>query len=250
MGGTRPLGTCRLCGKEASLCRSHIIPEFCYTSAYDSKHRALQVNYEIDARAPTRQVQKGLRENMLCEACEARLSVWEHKFKEYWYTSPGLPPKMDLRYQGILMESADYKSFKLFHLSILWRAGESRLCKSVSLGRYAEKIRQMLLAGDPGPQNILPIIGTVLIQDDGSVFHGWVTSPMRQRYGPTRVYSACYAGCEWFVFVTDHLSKELADVVKALDKEGKVWLLYSPYQEAGSMKALFNVMSARRRKNG
>jgi len=46
----------------------------------------------------------------------------------------------------------DYKLFKLFQLSLLWRAGVSDrpIFKEVALGRHQEILRRMLLDDDPG----------------------------------------------------------------------------------------------------
>lgn len=59
---------CKLCGREAELRRSHIFPEFLYLALYDEKHRAVSVSPVPGEE--DRLVQKGLRESLLCQACE------------------------------------------------------------------------------------------------------------------------------------------------------------------------------------
>ena len=66
--------TCRLCLEEATLCNSHILSEFFYKPMYDEKHRALKFTREPYNR---KYIQKGFREYLLCEKCEAhRLYVF------------------------------------------------------------------------------------------------------------------------------------------------------------------------------
>src|SRR3546814_7896147 len=47
----------------------------------------------------------------------------------------------------------DYAQFKLFLLSLLWRAGvaKGRYFERVTLGPHEERLRAMLHDGDPGP---------------------------------------------------------------------------------------------------
>jgi hypothetical protein len=50
----------------------------------------------------------------------------------------------------------DYAMFKLFHLSVLWRAGVSTReeFRNVKLGSHEDVIRQMLLRDDPGARQV------------------------------------------------------------------------------------------------
>ena len=50
-----------------------------------------------------------------------------------------------------LYEKIDYTKFKLFLLSLLWRASISKLpiFKDINLGPYEDKIRQMILDNNP-----------------------------------------------------------------------------------------------------
>lgn len=66
---------CALCHEPGELRRSHIIPEFFYKPVYDETHRFLQSSTDPADRVLTRQ--KGLREYLLCQRCETKLSGWE-----------------------------------------------------------------------------------------------------------------------------------------------------------------------------
>lgn len=231
-------GECRLCGQQAKLCRSHVVPEFCYARLYDPNHRTRVINLKLKGYPSENLIQKGLREHLLCSSCEQCISKYEHKFKSYWYDSPGLPERMDLRYGGIQMSGADYASMKLFHLSVLWRAGEAKWCRKVSLGPYAAKIGKMLLSGDPGVVGTFPVFGTVLVDRDGTVKHEIITEPVRSRVEHTRAYFMCYGGCEWTFVITDHPTPAEKEVARGIDASGNVWLTYSNWLESNSVKIM------------
>ncbi len=240
------LDKCRLCGQEKRLCKSHIVPEFCYKRGYEDG-KALQINLKHDGSQVVRTIQKGLREYLLCETCEACINSYERRFKEYWYDSPGLPAKMDLGFEGIRMTGGDFQTMKLFHLSVLWRAGESAWCKAVQLGRYRKSIADMLVSGDPGSPDHYPVFGSVLIYDDGTVNHGIVTEPLKSRFGKSTAYCMCYAGCEWHFIVTDHPSGEEKKLARGVDANGDLWLPYRHWLESGTVKVAKRLMSRMRR---
>jgi hypothetical protein len=139
---------CALCLHDAELCRSHIIPEFLYESLYDDKHKLHMLSVVPDK--PNWHEQKGLREHLLCEVCDQRLSPWER------YASLVLKGGVTLKYRCegniIVISGLDYRQFKLFQMSVLWRAGVSSLqfFEKVQLGKHSEVLRKHLLAADPG----------------------------------------------------------------------------------------------------
>lgn len=109
---------CRLCKKEAKLRNSHILPEFFYLDLYEEKHRTLQIAQEGE-----KIIQKGIREYLLCQQCETKLSKYEKYAKELINEIPNFSRNDEL---GILYsENVDYTKFKLFQLSLLWRSGIS-----------------------------------------------------------------------------------------------------------------------------
>lgn len=139
---------CKLCLKDTVLVSSHIIPEFLYTTLYDSKHRFEQISVEPTER--NKYVQKGLRETLLCEPCELSLSVLEQYFSKLL---KGEVAARTTRGDGhMYLTGVDYCKLKLFQVSILWRAGVSSLepFSQVKLGSHEERLRIMLLSNDPG----------------------------------------------------------------------------------------------------
>jgi hypothetical protein len=141
-------GICALCKKPKELRNSHIIPEFLYKPLYNSEHKIFRLS--TDKRPKRSFEQKGLREPLLCGDCEKQFSVYETYVKAAIYGGTELefltnsPNGFEFR--------VDYRKFKLFELSILWRVGVSSLpeFKNARLGSHEKVLRQMLLEERPG----------------------------------------------------------------------------------------------------
>src|SRR5437870_3517058 len=96
---------CALCQQVAELCDSHIVPEFFYKPLYDSKHRFFRISSSPEKHDTT--LQKGLRERLLCQQCETRLSRYEGYFKRAFFdggTGESIDDARYLRIRGL-----DYK---------------------------------------------------------------------------------------------------------------------------------------------
>ena len=137
---------CRLCLDDTDLCRSHIVPEFFYIPTYDSKHRAHETTLEpFDQRY----LQKGHRERLLCKDCEGKISKYETYVEHVWYRQKKLPDRM--AHDVLVITGLEYSKFKLFHLSVLWRASVATRSPfdNISLGAHEETVRNMILTEDP-----------------------------------------------------------------------------------------------------
>jgi len=115
---------CKLCLLEKDIVNSHIIPKFFYKSLYDKKLHRFHV-LSTDPRITKKYDQKGMRQKLLCEDCEQKISKYERYVNhiinggiEVWVGD-----------KGACIEAAgiDYTKYKLCLLSILWRAGISTL---------------------------------------------------------------------------------------------------------------------------
>ena len=135
---------CALCQREKPLVRSHVIPEFLYREMYDDKHRF----HVISTNAPGKHklLQKGVRERLLCRDCENVLSISE-RYVNLVFTGK-LPVKTHRSGQLYEIQGLDYRKFRLFGLSVLWRASVAshRFFRAVNLGPHESAIRQMILA--------------------------------------------------------------------------------------------------------
>lgn len=188
---------CALCLQDATLCDSHIIPEFLYRTLYDAKHRFHQISADPDR--PNRILQKGLREPLLCESCEQRFSVSERYACMFLNGGVG----MTVRQNGnrLDLSNLDYKKLKLFQLSILWRAGVASLpvFSEVRLGPHAERIRRMLLSDDPGPTDAYGCIMFTLMHER-EVLPDLIAAPSPSKLEKLRAYRFVFGGLV-FVYV-------------------------------------------------
>jgi hypothetical protein len=127
-------GTCRLCQEETELRYSHLFPEFLYHSIYDEHHRG--VGLVPVPGAKEKPVQQGLREYLLGYCCEGRLQ----KVESYAASVMRRLPDASASKPGTLVvaPNVDYRQFKLFQLSLIWRASVATQpsFQQVDLGRH------------------------------------------------------------------------------------------------------------------
>ncbi len=220
--------TCALCQATAKLCQSHIIPEFCYKPIYDAKHRAVVVN----PRDPSdqRYAQKGVRSELLCQRCEGLINDrYEKPFKAYWYDGDALAPYRAGEEVGYLINT-DYSSFKLFHLSVLFRASVSDHpnFREVDLGPHEDRIRQMLLNQDPGEEWRYSIRCQAVAGPGGEVWDQLVGLGRRIKEDGHWGYHFTFAGAQWIYLVSSHPS--LIEGIH-LTRHGRLPVVKFPWME-------------------
>lgn len=167
---------CALCRVNTDLQKSHIIPEFFYTMVYDLNPRRFRV-ISVDPSVPERFEQKGIRERLLCKACEGKLAKWEKYVKETFVDGNGVvaTPIQD----GFLLQGIDYKTFKLFLMSLIWRMSVSSLefFKLVDLERkYEDALRTALLNEDPLQPDEFPCV-FIRVKVAGKFIKDWISQP-------------------------------------------------------------------------
>jgi hypothetical protein len=173
-------GTCKLCQLEKPLLNeSHIIPEFMYESLFDNGHKFNKlVPAELIkgkgriSRPSTGEYEGGL----LCADCDnIIIGGYETYARNALYAKEegisDLPECTNFITNGGVKftrcRNVYYKEFKLFLLSVLWRASISsrEFFKEVNLGPYEETIRQMIYNGDPKEADVFPILMMTWIND-------------------------------------------------------------------------------------
>lgn len=200
---------CRLCHRDDhKLCDSHIVPEFLYRNLYNSKDQIMGITGR--GNKGYKLIQKGSYEKLLCSCCEKYLNdKYENPFMKQWTIDSPLPKRMtkDSLYSAVY----DYPTFKLFHLSILFRESVSSLptFEAVKLGvNHEERIRQMLLATDPGYDWEYPIFAYIVLNGRGEIERRLITRPDRVRFNDGHiVYKQIYGGAMWCISVSSHRNK-------------------------------------------
>lgn len=192
---------CALCNQLAPLRDSHIIPEFVYKSVYDDKHRAAALDLQ---RAPIPYVQKGLRERLLCNACEQKFGRWENTFCRFW--KPGTLFPTPITQLNFCVSGFPYAAFKLFHLSVLWRAGvaKSEAFCLVKLGPHEKHLRNILLSEQSPVDSIYPVSACVLRHPlSGGPFEECVMASAVGRVNGVKTYTIVFGGCAWYYAVSN-----------------------------------------------
>ena len=171
---------CLLCNNEKPLIKkSHIIPEFMYRELFDDKHKIFKLapkKYIQGNMKYSRQSSGEYEGGLLCAKCDnevignyenyARIAIYGGKadvdecpYFENFSTKDGLRFTKCYR--------LNYKKFKLFLLSILWRASISKrkFFKDIKLEHNSEILRQMILNGDAKNKNDFPILLFTYIEE-------------------------------------------------------------------------------------
>lgn len=202
---------CKLCLEEKELIKkSHIIPDFMYGGIFGEKHDIYKVdlvNNNKSHKAYSGEYEGGL----LCANCDGVIiGQLENYAKKVFFggkLSKGENISFYKEKQNDLLlncvSGIDYKQFKLFLLSILWRSGISQrpFFSNVRLGPYEEIIRLMLINGDPGIQNAFPCIIANMPKDvPGDV----VSQPTRSKSNGT-VYNYLINGFSFQYFISGTL---------------------------------------------
>jgi hypothetical protein len=116
-----------------------------YKECYDDNHSYIEFN--ADEKSFNKKRRKGLYEKLFCRACEDIFQSYENYGKTVLYDE--IKPRIKSEKSPCNIEDYDYTKFKLFILSLLWRASVSSLSafKLASLGKYENELRNILYNG-------------------------------------------------------------------------------------------------------
>jgi len=214
MPETKIKGICKLCDNEKILKNSHIIPEYFYYPMRDSKNRIVQMNSTENER--NKLLQKGFREYLLCNDCEQKIGKNERYVKNTLYGTKSDELitnhwKKTLKWDegSYIFNNIDYKKFRLFQLSILWRASvaEGEMWDEIILGLSERKLKSMLFREDPGnPKNFGCLMMCILLPDKDIahiMFKPDCILVKKQKW-----YRFVFGGFVWLFLVSLHKSRD------------------------------------------
>ncbi len=194
---------CKLCNLDKKLCNSHIVPESAYGSLYDKKHRFYEVT-NLQKKLPL--LQKGLRESLLCKQCEQHLNKYEKYFADIWFQNQLIPnhvPTEIFKISGL-----DYRRLKLFHMSILWRAGiaSREEFANVNLSNHEECLRQLILDDNPGDPNQYSVFGYILVfPRKYQVCNPLLIQPVAVDLFNVPGFHVTFGGCVWHYLLSNNV---------------------------------------------
>lgn len=238
------LGKCMLCGEEKELLnKSHIFPEFLYKPLYDDQHTFFEIQYKDHQIKNRKPKFKGVHEKgILCEKCDnviigqnesySRNALFEfEKIKAGSRPTKEVVKNSDGSYCSIIRK-IDYSKFKLFIISMVWRASISKneYFKDFNIGAHQDIMRSMILNNDPGEELAYASIYFTLESTDQPTdfiapprIGDWLQSPYRAALfmlGP-------------FVF-TIFLSSQISDQLflkSTIKKSGEMMIYHIPEGE-------------------
>lgn len=222
------MALCRLCHNDRELRNSHIVPEFLYGNLYNAKHQMMGVHGR--GAKGWSALQKGIREHLFCETCEQHFNEhFEKPFLSHWVTDFPLPDPWHA--EEMRWVTVPYAAFKLFHLSVLFRAGVSTLptFSEVSLGPHEERLRKMLLAKDAGDDTRYPVFGYAVVHHRSRRIVQMVSKAIVGRFGGRRCYGMMYGGVQWWVCVASDTNHDFQQV--ALRPDGMMPFAPVPWNE-------------------
>jgi len=198
---------CKLCGQNAALIASHVLPDFYIRNREKQQKTGKQGQSQpytlVHSTLPDIQggwmqrgyweKQLGWKEKLLCGSCEELFSTNETKNRLFFYgNTPSPLKKLDLVGEKIQLPAdhpqeileirriqIDYKTLRLFQMSMLWRAGVSkgRYFANIELDtRHEQNLRYLLLNDNPGNENEYPCV-MVDLRADRVDFEGYSEQP-------------------------------------------------------------------------
>jgi hypothetical protein len=237
---------CQLCLKDKVLRKSHIIPEFFYKPLYDSLHRLQLLKFTPEEKKSY--VQKGIREKLLCQDCEQLLSQFEDHARKLFYGGQ----EFSFRKEGdrVIRKDIDYKKFKLFELSLLWRAGVSAhpFFRRVTLGPHQERLRKMLISQNPGRSYEYGCVLLSLVIEGSKPMDEIIRPPDALRSHGHKCFRFLLGGYLWIFVVSKH-SQSFPYRELFLSEDGKLTLHERPAENMGLIKGFAALLAKRRKGN-
>ena len=228
------MAICKLCLKENELRNSHIIPEFFYKPLYDGKHRFNVLALDEDQKR--RYEQKGIREKLLCDKCEGQISKYEDHVRRVFYGGTGI---YITNGNPLKLEGIDYNLFKLFQLSILWRAAVSNhdFFGNISLGPHEKVIHKMIQDEKPGTYLDYPCLTFMILMGKTDVMDAFIYPPQMIRFDNQRTFRFIFGGCFWIYFVSSHTNRiRIKEFI--LNEDGKILIPLKKAENTDFFQAL------------
>lgn len=154
------IGTCKLCGRTGQrLVDSHIIPKGLYEGLVDAAgHPARLIHDHVHPR----RIKKGLFDQFLCAACEARFGSWDQHIQEA-LRAANLEELFDDQgsVKGWRVQKFNYEKAQMFFVALAWRihAASRDPFAMLSLSpRQAQIASDAIRAGEVGDASCFNVV--------------------------------------------------------------------------------------------
>jgi len=201
---------------------SHIIPDFMYKFLFDDKHKLILTDME-DLKTPKskrRTRNTGDYDNsILCATCDnIVIGQYETYASNIIYGEKipiSISPVLKNYYNALGTEwtecsNINYKSFKLFMLSILWRASISKreMFNDVNIGSHEDIIKSMIWNADPKNEDDYPMI-LFTTNHDEDVSKDFILQPRTEKLYGHHIVIFPITGMLYIFFVSSHKKPDM-----------------------------------------
>lgn len=203
------MSICRLCKKNKKLINSHVLPEFLYKPLYDEDHEFNLI--KLKGGKIAQKLNKGVYEKLLCEHCDnIIIGEYEDLAAKVLFGDRKKEIEIIKTNFGHLIKGLNYKLFKLFQISLIWRISLTSRpeFKKINLGPHQEKMRIMLLEGYPGEVYDYGV-WMMYFPKSSKELKDLIIAPqqLRKRIEGHRCYRAIFNGLIWIFFVSQHIDR-------------------------------------------
>jgi len=150
--------------------------------------------------------QGGIKERLLCKNCEVMLSVYEKYAKEILYGGNTQIAINPIAKKSFEISNIDYHKFKIFQLSILWRASVSKdeFFEDVQLGPHEKTLRKMITDENPGKESDYPCVMIRIVDDKREAFGEFMVDTMSSKFKGHRIYTFVFGYFTWNFIASSH----------------------------------------------
>lgn len=206
---------CKLCLEEKTLLKkSHIIPDFMHKGLRDDDNKFFLVNIEDFSKSEKRYTGE-FESDILCQECDNKIigqyETYAHKILYGGKIDKGenIEFENQKNQSGLVstcVKGIDYKKFKLFLLSLLWRSSISsrKFYRQVNLGSHEEIIRKMVISGNPGKQMDYSCFISTYLNNKDTLSPDLVGQPIRVKNGDGTKYVFLIGGFVYMFFISRH----------------------------------------------
>jgi hypothetical protein len=177
------MALCKLCLQDRQLIRSHILPDsFNRDLRGDAATPPLMISNNPE-KHPKRLPGGHYDEELVCLECEERFGLADDYAAKFFlgrFRTDGQTLAVEANGDAMAFQyqDVDYNLLKMFAISLLWRASATSIqfFERVTTGPHEERLRQMILANDPG------------VADEFSTFvTRWVSRPEHEAMAQTQL---------------------------------------------------------------
>ncbi|MBP2316732.1 hypothetical protein [Azospirillum soli] len=247
------VGVCALCQCIAPLCKSHIIPDFCYKHTFTLEKQGRLFETSLDPRVKPRKRSTGYWQRLLCRKCEILFQEQENYVatelsdkKVNSYRSITLAPDSSSPGHQFISVPGDSGRILYFFVSVIWRMSVSDMDffgRVKLLPEEEEDIRRYLLQGPSAalPSKMRLILCSLegLVIDNGSLrMKDIVVQPQTDCADNAEVTQGAFFGYYFLFVVSMGKFDEFTETVSVKNGDRTLIKRMSVVEVPGVIKAL------------